>query len=64
MSWADDMMIEQDAADALNYMGEADWKENVLNKLDNVCGQVRSTQLPKDKKQDIINSVIEIERLL
>ena len=64
MSSADDIMIEQDTSDALNDMGEADWKENVLNKLDNVCSQVRLTQLPKDKKQDIINNVIEIERLL
>lgn len=27
MSWQDDMMIEQDKADALNYMGEAEWRD-------------------------------------
>ena len=27
MSWQDDAMIEQEEADALWYMGEAEWKE-------------------------------------
>lgn len=27
MSWQDDVMAEQDAADALNYMGEAEWRD-------------------------------------
>ena len=27
MSWQDDMMIEQEQADALNYMGEAEWRD-------------------------------------
>lgn len=27
MSWQDDVMIEQDQADALEYMGEAEWRE-------------------------------------
>ena len=27
MSWQDDVMAEQEAAEALNYMGEAEWKE-------------------------------------
>lgn len=27
MSWQDDMMIEQEKADALWYMGEAEWRE-------------------------------------
>lgn len=27
MSWQDDAMIEQEEADALFYMGEAEWKE-------------------------------------
>lgn len=27
MSWQDDVMIEQEAADALEYMGEAEWRE-------------------------------------
>lgn len=27
MSWQDDAMAEQEAADALWYMGEAEWKE-------------------------------------
>ena len=27
MSWQDDAIIEQEEADALFYMGEAEWKE-------------------------------------
>lgn len=27
MSWQDDVMAEQEAADALEYMGEAEWRE-------------------------------------
>lgn len=27
MSWQDDAMIEQEIADALWYIGEAEWKE-------------------------------------
>ena len=27
MSWQDDAMIEQEQADALKYMGEAEWRE-------------------------------------
>ena len=27
MSWQDDIMIEQEKADALNHMGEAEWKD-------------------------------------
>ena len=34
MSWQDDAMIEQDAADALFYMGEAEWRE--------MCGRKRN----------------------
>ena len=26
MSWQDDVMIEQEIADALEYMGEAEWR--------------------------------------
>ena len=26
MSWQDDAMIEQERADALEYMGEAEWR--------------------------------------
>lgn len=26
MSWQDDVMAEQEVADALNYMGEAAWR--------------------------------------
>ena len=26
MSWQDDVMIEQELADALEYMGEAEWR--------------------------------------
>lgn len=27
MSWQDDAMIEQELADALEYMGEAEWRD-------------------------------------
>ena len=27
MSWQDDAMIEQERANALEYMGEAEWRE-------------------------------------
>ena len=27
MSWQDDVMIEQEQADALEYMGEAEWRD-------------------------------------
>ena len=27
MSWQDDVMIEQEQVDALEYMGEAEWRE-------------------------------------
>ena len=27
MSWQDDAMAEQDMADALEYMGEAEWRD-------------------------------------
>lgn len=27
MSWQDDAMIEQEYADALEYMGEAEWRD-------------------------------------
>ena len=27
MSWQDDVMIEQEAANALNDMGEAEWRD-------------------------------------
>ena len=27
MSWQDDVMIEQEKADALEYMGEAEWRD-------------------------------------
>lgn len=29
MSWQDDVMIEQEAADSLNYMGEAEWRDGI-----------------------------------
>lgn len=32
MSWQDDAMIEQDIADALEYMGEAEWRDMYRDK--------------------------------
>lgn len=32
MSWQDDAMIEQEEADALFYMGEAEWREMYRDK--------------------------------
>lgn len=34
MSWQDDVMIEQEIADALEYMGEAEWREMKGDKSD------------------------------
>lgn len=34
MSWQDDAMIEQEQADALEYMGEAEWREMMEEKWD------------------------------
>ena len=39
MSWQDDVMAEQEAADALEYMGEAEWRDLYEEEVDNV-GQV------------------------
>ena len=33
MSWQDDVMVEQERADALEYMGEAEWRD-LLEDLD------------------------------
>lgn len=32
MSWQDDAMAEQEAADALEYMGEAEWMDLLEDK--------------------------------
>ena len=32
MSWQANLMIEQDKADALEYMGEAEWREMCQSK--------------------------------
>lgn len=34
MSWQDDVMIEQEIADALGYMGEVEWREMRGDKSD------------------------------
>lgn len=34
MSWQDDAMAEQDIADALEYMGEAEWRDMYGDKED------------------------------
>lgn len=34
MSWQDDAMIEQEQADALFYMGEAEWRDMMEDKND------------------------------
>lgn len=36
MSWQDDAMIEQEIADALEYMGEAEWRDLCEEEVDNV----------------------------
>lgn len=36
MSWQDDAMAEQEAADALEYMGEAEWRDLYGEEVDNV----------------------------
>ena len=34
MSWQDDVMVEQEEADALFYMGEAEWRDMYRKKSD------------------------------
>ena len=34
MSWQDDVMIEQEEAEALNHMGEAEWRDMYKEKED------------------------------
>ena len=36
MSWQDDAMIEQEQADALEYMGEAEWRDLYEEEVDDV----------------------------
>ena len=36
MSWQDDVMIEQEKADALFNMGEAEWREMMEEEVDDV----------------------------
>lgn len=45
MSWQDDIMIEQEQADALNYMGEAEWRDLYKEKREEEkCQGKKSTQ--------------------
>ena len=37
MSWQDDVMIEQDCADALYDMGEAEWKDMYKKEVDKIA---------------------------
>ncbi len=39
MSWQDDVMAEQEQADALEYMGEAEWRDLYKDKEENGEGQ-------------------------
>ena len=51
MSWQDDAMIEQDRADALFEMGEAEWRDIIVGGR-----QMGKTELTKErvkkKKED------------
>ena len=45
MSWQDDKMAEQYEADALNYMGEAEWRDLYKEeKKEEECQGKKSTQ--------------------
>ena len=45
MSWQDDIMIEQEQADALNYMGEAEWRDLYREeRKEKECQEKKSTQ--------------------
>ena len=41
MSWQGDLMAEQEAADALSYMGEAEWRDlyGEDKEDDGTCGE-------------------------
>lgn len=41
MSWQDDVMIEQERADALFYMGEAEWRDMMEDKDEKQKGSIQ-----------------------
>lgn len=43
MSWQSDLMAEQDAADALYYMGEAEWREMYGEEKEDEYGKTESS---------------------
>ena len=55
MSWQDDVMIEQEQADALEYMGEAEWrdmyKDDITHKYANP-GATKTFDILDGKEKD------------
>ena len=53
MSWQDDAMIEQEQADALFYMGEAEWRDmyTTYEKVERKVGRPRKSEEHKKQKR-------------
>lgn len=49
MSWQDDAMIEQEEADALFYMGEAEWRD-LEDKAKQTCEWELTTQVDENNE--------------
>ena len=59
MSWQDDAMIEQERADALEYMGEAEWREMYDDVSPDYEYDILKTNDPDGKKWE---NMLEQER--
>lgn len=58
MSWQDDVMAEQEQADALNYIGEAEWRnlyKDLEEKAKLTCEWEITTQTEDDFKKEAQN---------
>ena len=55
MSWQDDAMIEQDIADALEHMGEAEWRDM----CDDVSPDYEYEIRKRNKTTEEANNIIE-----
>lgn len=55
MSWQDDAMIEQEKADALFYMGEAEWRETNVDDISYMYANPEVTKAfeEMDKEEDV-----------
>jgi hypothetical protein len=52
MSWQDDVMIEQERADALEYMGEAEWRDMYKDDITHKHANPEVTKALDGKEKD------------